>query len=155
MLIEQLRKSRPFGLIAGLNVIQTYQAMYKCADSLSASAYDLGLEFVFKASFDKANRTVDSAFRGPGIERGLELLSRLKHDMPHVQIVTDVHETRQCEMVKAAGLDLIQIPAFLCRQTDLIHAAVDTGLPILLKKGKLYVSVFLVAPFNSNLALKF
>ena len=136
MLISTLRQSHPFGLVAGLNVIETYDAMKRTAKLLSRTAESLQLEFIFKASFDKANRSNEGAFRGVGAEKGLALLSQLKDEIPGLRIVTDVHDIEQCRKVKAAGLDMIQIPAFLCRQTDLLHAAADTGLPLLIKKGK-------------------
>jgi 2-dehydro-3-deoxyphosphooctonate aldolase (KDO 8-P synthase) len=136
MLIEKLRSSRPFALIAGLNVIESYDALKRTAETLSSISEQNKIEFVFKASFDKANRSNEGAFRGPGIAQGLEYLSRLKQSMPRLPIVTDVHEPQQCALVAQAGLDMIQIPAFLCRQTDLIYAAADTGLPLLIKKGR-------------------
>lgn len=131
----RLGKSRPFALVAGLNVIESYEAMKRTAARLQEITTRLGIDgFVFKASFDKANRSNEGAFRGPGVEAGLEQLARLRKEL-NVPIVTDVHENHQCDMVKTAELDMIQIPAFLCRQTDLIHRAADIGLPVLIKKG--------------------
>ena len=134
--LKQRSKERGFSLIAGLNVIQSYESTLHMAQELKAIATSLDVELVFKASCDKANRTNEGAYRGPGMVKGLEYLARLKQEMMDLAIVTDVHETHHCELVRKAGLDMIQIPAFLCRQTDLIHAAADTGLPVLLKKGQ-------------------
>lgn len=94
----------------------------------------LGISYVFKASFDKANRTSKNSFRGPGLEKGLRLLGRLREELA-VPIVSDVHEIRQVEPA-ADVLDIIQIPAFLCRQTDLLVAAAQSGKTVNLKKGQ-------------------
>jgi 2-dehydro-3-deoxyphosphooctonate aldolase (KDO 8-P synthase) len=104
------------------------------AEQLKAIAEEVGVSLIFKASFDKANRTSMESFRGPGLEEGLALLAevRRKFDLP---VTTDVHETHQVEAV-AAVVDLLQIPAFLCRQTDLILASANTGKPVNIKKGQ-------------------
>jgi 2-dehydro-3-deoxyphosphooctonate aldolase (KDO 8-P synthase) len=94
----------------------------------------LGLSYVFKASFDKANRTSLSSYRGPGLEQGLALLSRIREEL-QVPVISDVHEISQVQAA-AEVLDIIQIPAFLCRQTDLLTAVARTGKPINLKKGQ-------------------
>lgn len=94
----------------------------------------VGLPYVFKASFDKANRSSLTAFRGPGLEEGLEILKQIKKDLG-VPVVSDVHETYQVEKA-AEVLDIIQIPAFLCRQTDLLVAAAHTGRVVNVKKGQ-------------------
>jgi 2-dehydro-3-deoxyphosphooctonate aldolase (KDO 8-P synthase) len=95
---------------------------------------ELGIQYIFKASFDKANRTSGSAFRGAGMEKGLEALARIKQEFG-VPVLTDVHESWQCKPV-AEVCDVLQIPAFLCRQTDLILAAAETGRVINVKKGQ-------------------
>jgi 2-dehydro-3-deoxyphosphooctonate aldolase (KDO 8-P synthase) len=104
------------------------------AEQLHAIAKDVGVPLVFKASFDKANRTSVGSFRGPGLAEGLRVLAevRQRFDLP---VTTDVHETHQVDAV-AAVIDLIQIPAFLCRQTDLILASAKTGKPVNIKKGQ-------------------
>lgn len=95
---------------------------------------DLGIDYVFKASFDKANRTSLGSYRGSGMNEGLKILERVKKDL-HVPVVTDVHESYQCNEV-AQVADVLQIPAFLCRQTDLLKAAARTGKAVKIKKGQ-------------------
>lgn len=95
---------------------------------------ELGIDYVFKSSFDKANRTSSSSYRGPSMEGGLEILRRVKKDL-NVPVVTDVHESHQCAEV-AEVADVLQIPAFLCRQTDLLIAAAKTGRAVKVKKGQ-------------------
>ena len=121
-------------LIAGPCVIESKRQCMTLAKRLKAVAADAGLPFVFKASFDKANRSSAKSFRGPGLERGLAILAEVKarHGVP---ILTDIHEVSQAEPV-AAVADVLQIPAFLCRQTDLIQAAARTGRVVNLKKGQ-------------------
>ena len=104
------------------------------AESLSKSCRDLGIYFVFKASFDKANRTSGQAFRGPGIEAGLKMLARIREDFA-VPVLTDVHNEAQA-LQAGDVVDVLQIPAFLCRQTDLIDTAAMTGRIVNLKKGQ-------------------
>ena len=94
----------------------------------------LGINYIFKASFDKANRSSISSFRGPGIDKGLEILARVKEKYG-VALATDIHEPWQCEKAKEV-IDLLQIPAFLCRQTDLLVAAAETGKAVNIKKGQ-------------------
>jgi 2-dehydro-3-deoxyphosphooctonate aldolase (KDO 8-P synthase) len=120
--------------IAGPCVIESRRMALDLAARLSAIARKLGAGYVFKASFDKANRTSVDSFRGPGIEKGLEILSeiRSKYDVP---VVTDVHEPWQCR-VAAEVCDILQIPAFLARQTDLLVAAGETGAVVNVKKGQ-------------------
>jgi 2-dehydro-3-deoxyphosphooctonate aldolase (KDO 8-P synthase) len=95
---------------------------------------ELGIDYVFKASYDKANRTSAGSYRGPSMDMGLEILSMVKKDL-NVPVVTDVHESNQCDEV-ASIVDVLQIPAFLCRQTDLLIAAAKTGKPVKVKKGQ-------------------
>ncbi|CAI5493497.1 unnamed protein product, partial [Closterium sp. Naga37s-1] len=133
----------PFFLIAGPNVIESEQHTLHMARAIKEVADSLGLRFVFKASFDKANRTSVDAFRGPGMEQGLKILEQVRQQV-QVPVLTDVHETNQCEPV-ARVVDVIQIPAFLCRQTDLLTAAARTGRPIHIKKGQMCSAEVVVA----------
>ena len=121
-------------LIAGPCVIESEGLCFKVASALQKLCARLGIYYVFKASFDKANRTSAKSFRGPGIEEGLNILSRIGSRL-EVPVLTDVHtETQATQAAEAA--DLLQIPAFLCRQTDLITAAVRTGRIVNVKKGQ-------------------
>jgi 2-dehydro-3-deoxyphosphooctonate aldolase (KDO 8-P synthase) len=121
-------------LIAGPCVIESAERTLGIARRTKAVADALGLPFIFKASFDKANRTSIRSFRGPGLDQGLEVLAEVKRTC-HVPVLSDVHETGQVEKA-AEVLDVIQIPAFLCRQTDLLVAAARTGKPVNVKKGQ-------------------
>ncbi len=124
----------PLVLIAGLNVIENERATLEAAERLQDLALRHALPLVFKASFDKANRSSLRSFRGPGLDEGLRILARVKR-VTGLPILTDVHGPEQAKT--AAGVvDCLQIPAFLCRQTDLIAACAATGLPINLKKGQ-------------------
>jgi len=136
----------PLLLVAGPCVIESRRQCMTLAKRLKAVAAEAGLPLVFKASFDKANRSSARSYRGPGLERGLGILAEVKarHDVP---ILTDIHETSQAEPV-AAVADVLQIPAFLCRQTDLIQAAAGTGRAVNLKKGQF------VAPEDMRLAVE-
>ncbi|MDB5470386.1 MAG: kdsA [Caulobacter sp.] len=111
----------PLVVIAGLNVIEDLPLALNTARTLKAICGDLGLPYVFKASYDKANRSSLKSYRGPGLEKGLEILAEVKAQV-NVPIATDIHTPEECEPV-AAVADLVQIPAFLCRQTDLVVAA--------------------------------
>ncbi len=108
-------------VIAGLNVLESLDLTLSVASHLQAVTADLGLPFIFKASFDKANRSSIGSYRGPGLKQGLAMLAEVKRTL-NVPIATDLHEIDQAEPV-AAVADLVQIPAFLCRQTDLVVAA--------------------------------
>lgn len=125
---------RPLFLIAGPCVIESEALCLETAERLKTITSRLGLPWIFKASFDKANRTSVHSFRGPGLAAGLKVLDRVRREFG-VPVLSDVHEPAQ---VKPAGevLDIIQIPAFLCRQTDLILAAAQTGKALNLKKGQ-------------------
>ncbi len=123
-----------FKLIAGPCAIESYECMDEVAKQMKVITSDLGIDYFFKASFDKANRSSIHAYRGPGIDKGLELLQRIK-DKYQVKIATDIHESWQASPV-AEVADLIQIPAFLCRQTDLLVAAAKTGKRINVKKAQ-------------------
>ena len=121
-------------VIAGPCVIETEATTLQAADRVAAIARRLNLQLIFKASFDKANRSSIRGFRGPGLQQGLRILAevRRRHQLP---LLTDVHEAAQCEAV-AAVVDVLQIPAFLCRQTDLLLAAARTGRAVNVKKGQ-------------------
>ena len=120
--------------MAGPCVIESREGCLGIAKSLSSTARGLGAPFVFKASFDKANRTSISSFRGPGLEKGLKILREVKETFG-VPIVTDIHEPHQAAPA-AKVADVLQIPAFLCRQTDLLLAAGETGAAINVKKAQ-------------------
>ena len=124
----------PFVLIAGPCVIESAQATLYHAAAIKKICAKAGVQFIFKSSFDKANRTSLSSFRGPGLKQGLAILAQVKKELK-VPVVSDVHCVEQVKEA-AKVLDLIQIPAFLCRQTDLLIAAAKTGKPINIKKGQ-------------------
>ncbi|HUN86439.1 MAG TPA: 3-deoxy-8-phosphooctulonate synthase [Terracidiphilus sp.] len=121
-------------LIAGPCVIESEAHVRKMADAIQRIASDFGIPYIFKASYDKANRTSVKSFRGPGLEDGTRILARLAKDTG-LPVLTDVHEPAHCE-VAAEAVDVLQIPAFLCRQTDLLIAAGKTGRAINIKKGQ-------------------
>jgi 2-dehydro-3-deoxyphosphooctonate aldolase (KDO 8-P synthase) len=121
-------------LIAGPCVIENEKLCRTVAASLVKTCAQLGIYYVFKASFDKANRTSGKAFRGPGMEAGLKTLAHIRDEFG-VPVLTDIHNEAQAEAAGAV-VDILQIPAFLCRQTDLIEAAVATGKIVNIKKGQ-------------------
>jgi 2-dehydro-3-deoxyphosphooctonate aldolase (KDO 8-P synthase) len=121
-------------LFSGPCAAESYDICMETGTKVKALCQSLGIEYVFKSSFDKANRTSSGSYRGPSVEGGLEILSRVKKDLG-VPIVTDVHESYQCAEV-ATVVDVLQIPAFLCRQTDLLKAAARTGKAVKIKKGQ-------------------
>jgi len=121
-------------LIAGPCVIESEHHVRTMADALQRITADLGVPYIFKASYDKANRTSVKSFRGPGLLEGTRILSRLARETG-LPVLTDVHEPAHCE-VAAEGVDVLQIPAFLCRQTDLLVAAGKTGRAVNIKKGQ-------------------
>jgi len=121
-------------LIAGPCVIESEAHVWKMADAIQRTTSDLGIPYIFKASFDKANRTSVKSFRGPGLLEGTRILGRLAKETG-LAVLTDVHEPAQCEVVAEAA-DVLQIPAFLCRQTDLLVAAGKTGRAVNIKKGQ-------------------
>lgn len=124
----------PLVVMAGPCVIESESICLEVARRMKEICSELGLPYVFKASFDKANRTSLSSFRGPGLEEGLRILKTVK-DAVGVPVVTDIHEAGQAEPA-AAVVDVLQIPAFLSRQTDLLLAAADTGKVVNVKKGQ-------------------
>ncbi len=121
-------------ILAGPCVIESQEILDKTAEGLKEITNELGINFVFKSSFDKANRSSITSFRGPGIEKGLEMLQSVK-DRYNLPIVTDIHTPQQAE-IAAEVADILQIPAFLCRQTDLLVAAAKTGKIVNIKKGQ-------------------
>jgi 2-dehydro-3-deoxyphosphooctonate aldolase (KDO 8-P synthase) len=121
-------------LIAGPCVIESEAHVRKMADAIQRITSDLGVPFIFKASYDKANRTSVDSFRGPGLVDGTAILRRVA-ESTGLPVLTDVHEPAHCE-IAAEGADVLQIPAFLCRQTDLLLAAGKTGRAVNVKKGQ-------------------
>jgi len=130
----QIGGGGPLALIAGPCVIESLDLCIEVATFVRDTAARLGMPYIFKASFDKANRTSGRSFRGPGFERGLEILAEVRSKVA-VPVLTDVHEV--CQVADAASVvDILQIPAFLCRQTDLVVAVAATGKPMNVKKGQ-------------------
>jgi 2-dehydro-3-deoxyphosphooctonate aldolase (KDO 8-P synthase) len=125
---------RPFFLIAGPCVIESEQSALDIAGTLKEITTSLGIPFIYKSSFDKANRTSGSSFRGLGMEKGLAILAKVRKEIG-VPILTDVHEVSEIASV-AAVVDVMQTPAFLCRQTDFIRACAQSGKPVNFKKGQ-------------------
>ncbi|MEW5009577.1 3-deoxy-8-phosphooctulonate synthase [Cycloclasticus sp. 46_83_sub15_T18] len=125
---------QPFFLIAGTCVVESEQMTIDTAATLKEIAAELGIPFIYKSSFDKANRSSIDSFRGPGIEEGLRVLQAVK-DQLGVPVITDVHEDTPMDEV-ASVVDVLQTPAFLCRQTNYITRVAQTGLPINIKKGQ-------------------
>ena len=123
-----------FFLIAGPCVIESEQLQMDTAGTLKEITSALGIPFIFKSSYDKANRSSGSTFRGPGMEIGLEILAKVKREL-NVPIITDVHTEADIPAV-AAVVDVLQTPAFLCRQTDFIRAVAQSGKPVNIKKGQ-------------------
>ncbi len=125
---------RPFFLIAGPCVVESEALQMEVAGRLQEITGELGIPFVFKSSYDKANRSSGASFRGPGMARGLEILATLKRTLG-VPVLTDVHTEAEVPVV-AAVVDVLQTPAFLCRQTDFIRAVAQSGKPVNIKKGQ-------------------
>lgn len=126
--------SHPFFLIAGPCVVESEQLQMDTAGTLKEITSSLGIPFIFKSSYDKANRSSGTSFRGPGMEKGLEILAKVKREL-NVPILTDVHGEAEIATV-ASVVDVLQTPAFLCRQTDFIHAVAQCGKPVNIKKGQ-------------------
>lgn len=125
---------QPFFLIAGPCVVESEQLQMDTAGTLKEITASLGIPFIFKSSYDKANRSSGTSFRGPGMEKGLEILAKVKREL-NLPILTDVHSEAAIAAV-AAVVDVLQTPAFLCRQTDFIHAVAQSGRPVNIKKGQ-------------------
>ena len=126
--------AEPFFLIAGPCVIESEQLQMDVAAQLKEITSALGIPFIFKSSFDKANRSSGSTFRGPGIDKGLEILAKVKREL-NVPVLTDIHDESQIVQVSSV-VDVLQTPAFLCRQTDFIRAVAHSGKPVNIKKGQ-------------------
>ncbi|TMH33899.1 MAG: 3-deoxy-8-phosphooctulonate synthase [Betaproteobacteria bacterium] len=125
---------QPFFLISGPCVVESEQLQMDVAGRLKEITADLGIPFIFKSSYDKANRSSGVSFRGPGMEKGLEILAKVKRELK-VPVLTDVHSEDEIAAV-AAVVDVLQTPAFLCRQTDFIRAVAQSGKPVNIKKGQ-------------------
>ena len=130
----QIGAGEPLALLAGPCVLEGLDRCLLIGRTIKEICTRLGINYVFKASFDKANRSSFHSFRGPGLEKGVEMLAAIKKELD-VPVVTDIHETQQAAPA-AAVADILQIPAFLCRQTDLLHAAAETGRVVNVKKGQ-------------------
>lgn len=126
--------SKPFTLFGGINVLESRELALKAAESYAKVTEELGIPYVFKASFDKANRSSINSFRGPGLEEGLKILEEVKNTF-NVPVITDIHEPHQAQPA-ADVADVIQLPAFLSRQTDLVMAMAKTGAVINIKKAQ-------------------
>ena len=126
--------TQPFFLIAGPCVIESEQLQMDTAGTLKEITTALGIPFIFKSSYDKANRSSGTTFRGPGMHKGLEILAKVKKELG-VPLLTDVHAEADIATV-AAVVDVLQTPAFLCRQTDFINAVAQSGRPVNIKKGQ-------------------
>ena len=139
---------RPFVLFGGMNVLESRELALEVAAAYKEVTDKLGIPFVFKASFDKANRSSITSFRGPGLTKGLEIFAEIKetHGVP---VITDVHEPDQAAPA-AEVIDVLQLPAFLCRQTDLVVALAETGKPVNVKKAQ-----FLAAHEMGHIISKF
>jgi 2-dehydro-3-deoxyphosphooctonate aldolase (KDO 8-P synthase) len=124
----------PFFLIAGPCVIESEQMALDTAGALKEITSELKIPFIYKSSFDKANRSSGTSFRGLGMEKGLEILATVKKQL-NVPILTDIHSIEEIKPVSAV-VDVLQTPAFLCRQTDFIHACAQSGRPVNIKKGQ-------------------
>lgn len=124
----------PIVVIGGINVLESTELALEVGREFVRVTQKLAMPYVFKVSYDKANRSSLSSYRGPGLEKGIEMLKAIK-DKLHVPVLTDIHEPHQVESV-AEVADILQIPAFLCRQTDLLSAAARTGKPIHIKKAQ-------------------
>ncbi len=134
--------NKPFFLIAGPCVIESEQFSIDTAGEIKAICAELNIPFIYKSSFDKANRSSGSSFRGLGMEKGLEILAKVKKQIG-VPVLTDVHEISDIASV-AAVVDVLQTPAFLCRQTDFISAVAQSGKPVNIKKGQF------LSPYEMN-----
>ena len=138
----------PFTLFGGMNVLESRELALEIAAAYKEITQKLGIPYIFKASFDKANRSSITSFRGPGLEKGCEILAEIKetYDVP---VISDIHEPFQAKPA-AEVIDVLQLPAFLCRQTDLVVALAETGRPINVKKAQ-----FLAAHEMEHIIAKF
>ena len=138
--------NHPFFLIAGPCVIENESMTLSVAEKLKETTSSLGINFIFKSSFDKANRSSNNTFRGHGMEEGLRILEKVKKELD-LPVLTDVHTEDQVKSV-ADVVDVLQTPAFLCRQTDFIHAVAKSGKPVNIKKGQF------LAPQDMSMVVK-
>lgn len=138
--------NKPFFLIAGPCVIENESMTMSVAEQLKETTSSLGINFIFKSSFDKANRSSNNTFRGHGLEEGLRILEKVKKEFG-LPALTDVHTEDQVKSV-AEVVDVLQTPAFLCRQTDFIHAVAKSGKPVNIKKGQF------LAPQDMSMVVK-
>ena len=138
--------NKPFFLIAGPCVIENESMTMSVAEQLKETTSSLGINFIFKSSFDKANRSSNNTFRGHGLEEGLRILEKVKKEFD-LPVLTDVHTEEQVKSV-AEVVDVLQTPAFLCRQTDFIHAVAKSGKPVNIKKGQF------LAPQDMSMVVK-
>ncbi len=134
LLGREIGLDRPFFLIAGPCVIESEELQLRTAERIKTIADRLGLFAIFKSSFDKANRSSDMSFRGPGIDEGLRILAKVREEIG-IPVLTDVHEVSQIAAVSEV-VDVLQTPAFLARQTDFIHAVAASGKPVNIKKAQ-------------------
>ena len=132
--LDQITNEQPFFLMAGPCVIESESTVFHIAETMTKLTSSLGIRYIFKASFDKANRSSHHSYRGVGLEKGLRIFEKLKAELG-VLIVTDVHEDTPLDEV-AAVVDVLQTPAFLCRQTNFMQRVAKTGLPVNVKKGQ-------------------
>ena len=130
----EVGQDKPFFLLAGPCVVESEKLTLEIAESMKAITDELGIPYIFKASFDKANRSSHASFRGPGMEEGLRILEKVKNDLG-IPIITDVHEDTPLDEV-ASVVDVLQTPALLCRQTNFIQNVAKQGLPVNIKKGQ-------------------
>ena len=130
----EVGNDQPLFLIAGPCVVESEALALETAEALSAIATDLGIPYIYKSSFDKANRSSHESFRGPGIEEGLRVLEKVKNELK-LPVLTDVHEDTPLDEV-ASVVSVLQTPAFLCRQTNFIQNVCQQGLPVNIKKGQ-------------------
>ncbi len=130
----KVSNAQPFTLFGGMNVLESRELAFEIAAAYKEITQKLGIPYIFKASFDKANRSSITSFRGPGLEKGCEILAEIKetYDVP---VISDIHEPFQAKPA-AEFIDVLQLPAFLCRQTDLVVALAETGRPINVKKAQ-------------------
>ncbi|MDA9691052.1 3-deoxy-8-phosphooctulonate synthase [Pseudomonadota bacterium] len=144
---SSIGNAEPMTLMGGVNVLESESIAMTVAEQFARAASDFHVNWIFKGSFDKANRSSISSYRGPGIDEGLKILEKIKNNF-EVPVITDIHESSQANQV-AEICDIIQIPAFLCRQTDLVKAAAQTNKIIQFKKPQ-----FLSAPEMKNVIEK-
>jgi 2-dehydro-3-deoxyphosphooctonate aldolase (KDO 8-P synthase) len=130
----EVSNDKPFTLFGGMNVLESRELALEIAAYYKEITTKLGIPYIFKASFDKANRSSITSFRGPGLEKGLEILAEIK-EVYQIPVISDIHEPAQAKLA-AEVIDVLQLPAFLCRQTDLVVALAESGSPVNVKKAQ-------------------